>query len=164
MTMNARMVIDDYYKGNVVLPIDVIGIANSQGIEVFRACFEGVFKEDVFGFIEKNGDNKVRIYVNMDNAPVRRRFTIAHELGHYFLHHKDKKELKYIDLRSTRRTKEEVEANKFAAELLMPEKELREEYEKLMFPTIDSLADTFGVSNQAMKFRLSNLGLSVLDA
>jgi len=46
----------------------------------------------------------------------------------------------------------------------MPEKELREEYEKLMFPTIDSLADTFGVSNQAMKFRLSNLGLSVLDA
>lgn len=163
MSISAREVIDKYYnEGKAVLPIDVIGIANAHGIKVYRANFNSKINDDIFGFIEKDGDT-VAIYVNAQNSPTRRRFTIAHELGHFFLHHEGNEELEYLDLRSTKSTKEEVEANKFAAELLIPEAELREEYDRLLFPTIDALAKTFNVSRQAMKYRLSNLGLSVVD-
>ena len=163
MPRSARDVIDEYYGSeNVVLPIDVIGIANAHGINVYRANFHGDIKDDIFGFIEKDSDT-TSIYVNAQNAPTRRRFTIAHELGHYFLRHEGNDELKYLDLRSTKSTPEEIAANQFAAELLIPESELRKEYNKLLFPTVEALAKIFNVSKQAMKYRLSNLRLSVVD-
>ncbi len=45
----------------------------------------------------------------------------------------------------------------------MPETEVKVEYEKLMFPTVEALAKKFGVSKQAMQYRLKNLGLSAIQ-
>jgi Zn-dependent peptidase ImmA (M78 family) len=64
--------------------------------------------------------------------------------------------------------REEIEANRFAANLLMPAdfihacigKELRRKLDEM--ETIDGLARMFGVSSQAMEFRLANLGLKAL--
>lgn len=157
----AQEVLEKYYGSNrVVLPVDVVAIANSNGISVSRASFSGTFSDLVYGFIEKNGSN-VSITVNAKNSPTRRRFTVAHELGHYFLHHKGE-ELEYLDLRSTVISPEEREANQFAADLLMPEKEVKAEHEKLMFPTVEALARKFDVSKQAMQYRLRSLGLSAI--
>lgn len=164
MSKSAEMVINEFYKGNgnVILPIDVVKIANAHGIKIYRATFREHLKNDVFGFIEKN-NGITSIYVNAENSLTRRRFTVAHELGHYFLHHDDGQELNYLDLRSTKSTIEETEANRFAAELLMPEEQVRNEYSNLLFPTVDALARKFQVSKQAMKYRLLNLGLSAID-
>jgi len=163
MQSKARQVLDEFYgSGPVVLPVNVVEIANSHGIDVLRADFGKDLEENVFGLIMKDHDN-VLIYVNKKNAYVRRRFTIAHELGHYFLHHENSNEFGYMDLRSTKRTHEETEANRFAEELLMPEDELRLEHAKLMFPTAERLSEIFQVSKQAMKYRLSRLGLAVVD-
>jgi len=66
--------------------------------------------------------------------------------------------------------KEEIEANAFAAELLMPQEFIWEEISRRLSrrrssPTkdelIDDLARTFKVSPQAMEYRLNNLGILI---
>ncbi|MBQ7524494.1 MAG: ImmA/IrrE family metallo-endopeptidase, partial [Alphaproteobacteria bacterium] len=61
----------------------------------------------------------------------RRIFTLAHEIGHIVLGHRDGGD-RMVDTRSDlvfplKRTKE-YEANEFAGELLMPEEEFRKEW------------------------------------
>lgn len=107
---------------------------------------------------------------NASHPPVRKRFTIAHEIGHYVLHVKQAQSRLFVDRYVYRRDdesatgtdQEEVEANAFAAALLMPEKLLREEIKKNSFDpddedTLSSLAALFSVSTSAMSYRLVNL-------
>src|SRR5687768_8886599 len=63
-------------------PINVEQIANGQKITIRKAPLG-----DVSGLIFREGD-QVIIGVNEDHHKNRRRFTIAHELGHFFLHSK----------------------------------------------------------------------------
>ena len=91
----------------------------------------------------------------------RQRFTLAHELGHIFLEHikrdiYDPEEIRESDVQSSGKTKppKEVEADTFAAELLVP-------YEHLKIYTsdinnIDKLAGIFLVSKQAMTLAVMN--------
>ena len=110
---------------------------------------------------------------NSTHAPVRQRFTIAHEISHYILHlKKNQKSQLFIDRfvfrrdenSSTGNDREEVEANRFAAALLMPETFVRKVIERFDFDlddseAIDSLAKRFNVSTAAMTNRLTTLGL-----
>lgn len=112
-------------------------------------------------------------WVQYNPCPVRSRFSIAHELGHYLLH-KDSRSL-FIDKRnfavyhrnelsSTGEDRLEIEANRFAAALLMPTDMLRNEITKNDFDLGDeevqsSLAKRFNVSTQAMAYRLASLGM-----
>lgn len=155
---DAQAVLHDYYgSAPITLPVDILGIAKKHGISVIRSGFSGDHANDLFGFIEKEGDS-IRIVLNDSNAPTRRRFTAAHELAHYFLHHTGA-DLQFLDMRSTVQNHRESQANKFAAELLMPEDMVRAEYDALLFPTTQQLAKKFGVSEQAMAIRLRNLQL-----
>ena len=112
------------------------------------------------------------IVVNSRHAPARRRFTIAHEIGHYRLH-RNKNDIPVFIDRAVYYRKDkagsmeywmELEANTFAASLLMPEALLDEYLDKhphldLEKPTdIKILADEFEVSKPAMEYRLKNLG------
>ena len=105
----------------------------------------------------------------------RKRFTMAHELGHLLLKHGNPLDIsKNVILfrdDSTSRGSDwmEVEANYFAASLLMPEGILYSEIKKLKNDSksssiteddVKSLADTFEVSSIAMSIRLSNLGFN----
>jgi Zn-dependent peptidase ImmA (M78 family) len=106
--------------------------------------------------------------VNQNDEHTRRRFTIAHELGHYFLHFDAERDPgdseKNSVIVSFRGWKNpiETEANEFAAELLMPAELLRAEYDKAFFPTASFLASKFDVSVSTMKTRLKTLELSYL--
>ena len=122
------------------------------------------YGKNVSGFIKRVGNN-VYIGIESDEAPFRKRFTLAHELGHYILH-PQKGDFEEIDFREkidfTGQGKystdpREQEANAFAAELLMPEEQVREYFNIYHFHEI--LAYIFGVSYEAMKNRLDNLGL-----
>jgi hypothetical protein len=106
-----------------------------------------------------------RIYVSAAEAlraPGRRRFTIAHELGHWYLHADQSSDGQYQrfcrspDLRSTR--SDEGEANEFASALLMPEELLTEAAEKLQM-NVPLLAKRFDVSVPAMRLRLVTLDI-----
>jgi hypothetical protein len=99
-----------------------------------------------------------RILVRSDEPPERRRFTIAHELGHWIC------QCLEGDLRPVYCRAEEIgvdpaakalerEANIFAANLLMPAAPLHD-------VAHDQAPARFGVSDIAMGWRLFNLGLS----
>ena len=140
----------------------------------FNAHAEGV-DADLSGFLFRDAKTKKAIIgVNATHHRNRQRFTIAHELGHYLLHagepvHVDKANVAY---RINRRDEQsasgqddsEREANLFAAELLMParflEKDVAAKGIDLLDDTaVNELANKYGVSAQALTFRLMNIGL-----
>jgi Zn-dependent peptidase ImmA (M78 family)/DNA-binding XRE family transcriptional regulator len=107
-------------------------------------------------------DASVVIGFNQTHPPVRQRFTIAHELGHYLLSHHDHF---HIDLNDQAahgtppgyNWQDERTANDFAAAALMPAAMVTESYED--DPRLNQLAKRFKVSREAMGWRLASLGL-----
>jgi len=124
---------------------------------------------DMSGMLVREQE-RVVIGVNKDHSPARQRFTIAHELGHLHLH-KGRSTIIDSDVRVNFRDKvsslatdrEEIEANRFAAALLMPDHMVRSWVVSESFQTalelVEGLANSFGVSKVAVNFRLVNLGL-----
>jgi Zn-dependent peptidase ImmA (M78 family) len=145
--------------------VPVLDIAKSLGIKVQL----GPLPEDLSGFLvhEKGA---VVIGVNSLHPKPRQTFTVAHELGHYHLHPAnnfiDRKLIYFRDTRSTTAVdRKEIEANQFAANLLMPERFLHHELKGQSVDLEDedrlaNLAKIFGVSVQALMFRLLNLNLA----
>lgn len=151
--------------GTTELPIDVRQLARLEGVVVDPADLG----DEVSGVLIKS-EGRAVIGVNGRDAPTRQRFTIAHELGHFLLH--SDRDL-FVDKQfivhrrdgnsSTGQDPLEVEANQFAAELLMPADKVRDLFNRHPFDFDDEtalrkLASTFGVSPMAMAVRLSSLG------
>jgi Zn-dependent peptidase ImmA (M78 family) len=126
------------------------------------------FSGEVSGIVYRNGDGTAVIGVNSSHTIQRQRFTVAHEIGHLLLHadenlHVDKNFP--IGLRSGISGKSvdqnEIEANQFAAALVMPEELLATDIEpfvgKDVMLAIRRLAKKYRVSEQAMSIRLSSL-------
>jgi Zn-dependent peptidase ImmA (M78 family) len=105
------------------------------------------------------------IRVNRNEARERQRFTIGHELAHYLLHRNiiDSSPDGITDTvlyRSGAPERIEYEANRLAAEIVMPmflvQKELSESYGGIVSEaTIEGLASRFEVSKAAMEIKLS---------
>jgi len=95
------------------------------------------------------------IGVNANTSSTRKRFTIAHEIAHFLLH-KDFLGEGVLDdtfYRSEHLSgAQETEANKFAADILMPYHLLQTTGRNV--ENLDELAKKFGVSTQAMSIRL----------
>ena len=146
-------------------PVDLEAVAAVLGVEVEFVDFE----DDLSGVLLREGDDDAIIAVNLQHHPNRRRFTLAHEIGHLVLHggtYVDRgTSVKFRDSRSGSGTiRDEREANRFAAALLMPGSWVKRavEHTKLDPATdagLQELADSFGVSSLAMSYRLANLGL-----
>lgn len=99
-------------------PVNAQKIAEDSGIEVVFADFPEQLR-DVCGFLDFK--NKI-IYVSNQDAPYRQNFTIAHELGHWFMHGNRVNEYQVLTRRPIGGEKSslEKEANLFAASLLVP--------------------------------------------
>lgn len=144
-------------------PVDVESICCEEGIRIISMDMheiEDIAKKPIAGAIQKHPQFGYTILVNESDIAVRQRFTIAHELGHFFLHmDKDAQENKIITSFRMDSSPKERQANAFAANLLMPESLVRQEHARMVIPVSDSLADIFRVSKQAMRFRLDELEL-----
>lgn len=146
-------------EGVCQLPVDPVYIAERLGLKVHQAYLE----HDVSGMLAKREGQDAEIYVNARDSEARRRFSCAHELGHYVkrVSGDEHDSFGYIDRRGPTASQgtepEEIFANQFAAELLMPEHFVRK-YAADLGPT--GLAVKFGVSVGAMKIRFENLGLT----
>jgi len=148
----------------VPLPVNPFEIAQRLGIKAFTAGLD----EGVSGILVKRAGQDAEIYVHASDSPNRQRFTCAHELGHYVKRSAAGDEAwEYVEHRnlitSQGTNQEEIYANKFAAGLLMPEAMVRDRFQRLKeskgTPSPAALAFEFGVSADAMQFRLANLGL-----
>jgi Zn-dependent peptidase ImmA (M78 family) len=129
-------------------PFDVIGLATSIGLVVDILPLSN----DIPGFLKREG-NGWKIGVNSLHHPNRRRFTVAHELGHYFLHRSEGDfEDTILFRRDYQVNRREREANEFASKLLMPTSEFRRELAVNNYD-ISSVARVFGVSGAAAEFR-----------
>lgn len=159
----------EQYKLSSV-PIDVEKLASLMGAEVKTDDFD----ETLSGFAYQKHGMKF-IGVNSTESQERQRFTIAHELGHLYLH---RRPVSYdagtsvMMFRNSRSSDgadiKEIEANRFAAELLMPEQRVRADLKKRgeidLFgdnsKLIKELAEKYRVSEQAMAIRLNTLYFS----
>lgn len=135
-------------------------IASDHGIRILEADLY-----EMSGALRKENDHWV-IYVNRSDSQQRKLFTIAHELGHFFVHRDLCDE--FIDSQFVARnnrekhTERELEANEFAGNLIMPELMIRERVAgDITEDTLLSLAKSFGVSTLAMETRLRNLGYAI---
>ena len=144
-------------------PVPVERVARILGIKVKRTDLGG----DCSGVLVRNG-NRAVIGINSQHSINRRRFSIAHEIGHFDLHRGDTYidrgyRIHFRDLDSGSGTKrEEMEANAFAAALLMPATLVRNAFERQPFEftednVLEMLAKKFKVSTQAMTYRLMKL-------
>jgi len=149
-------------------PVPVADIAKALGVQVQYQAAE----DDLSGFLYRDRNRQLAIIgVNAEHHPNRRNFTAAHELGHFLLHefddvHVDRRFKVWLrnETSSQGTDDEEKEANLFAAELLMPARFLECDVEEIgTFDALDervleTLAEQYGVSTQAMTFRLAYLG------
>lgn len=143
------------------LPIDPILIAGDLGVQVYTANLDG----DVSGMLVKHAELDPVIYLQAKDSSNRQRFTCAHELGHHYRlsnglvpGHTSTGDWEYVEHRSLLAREgtdtEEIFANRFAAALLMPRDLVRERPDR----PVSVLAAEFGVSIDAMGYRLANLG------
>lgn len=101
------------------------------------------------GSILVHAPNDFDILIPYYTSPLRDRFTIAHELGHYFLHSQQGKSPIIAYRRGA--TRIEREANWFAAGLLMPKQAFVEQFQRL--GSLPLVAEYFGVSVDAARVR-----------
>ncbi|MBD3244479.1 MAG: ImmA/IrrE family metallo-endopeptidase [Candidatus Moranbacteria bacterium] len=142
-------------------PIDVTLLAQKQGYKVYEVLFDD---KDIAG-MTVDSDKEKSIYVSKQDNEGRKRFTIAHELAHAILHHKKlKKEKRIVDYRkpltdyeNSAELRREIQANMFAAELLMPEHLTRKFWD--FKKDVDEMANFFTVSPKAAVVRLESLSL-----
>jgi Zn-dependent peptidase ImmA (M78 family) len=136
------------------IPIDPVQIARRLGIDVFEVSLD----REVSGALIKGRGQDPEILLNATDSSNRKRFTCAHELGHFVRRSDNLHEYEYIDFRdqlsSTGTDHEEMYANSFAANLLMPE-DIVKRYRSRADDV--ELALLFDVSREAMNNRLKNL-------
>jgi Zn-dependent peptidase ImmA (M78 family) len=159
-------VIDRIKAFTATAPVNVEALIESFGVDLQR---KAPLHPDIAGEIQRLSDNRYRISANEADHYYRRRFTMAHELGHYLLH-RDLIGTGVDDNRAYRSTdvgtfhnrnitsEHESEANRFAANLLMPGSLVRR-YHAELGGDIAKLSRQFQVSFEAMAYRLKSLGL-----
>lgn len=154
-------------RGIAPFPYDAI----ERDREDLKILLTDRLNEEISGainFIKE--ESKFFILINKNKPDTRKNFTIAHELGHYFLHPETvKKEEAIIDADNTidssilfrldnaEYSRIETEANNFAASLIMPEDLVRKAWDDLS--DIKEIANVFKVSPSAMSIRLEKLGI-----
>lgn len=145
--------------------VPVEKIANHLGLSIEYA----EFGTSVSGVLVMSGQSGT-IGINKNEPRVRQRFSIAHEIGHYWFHRDssdvfidDNFNIQFRDVRSsTGEARHEIQANMFAACLLMPASLLRKEVERGHIELADDeqlkkLAGLFEVSVAAMTYRVTGL-------
>ena len=153
-----------HQHGLYSIPVDPVVLANELGIRVNNAKFS---EPSLTAMLSKRGSN-IWILLDESGSPSRKRFSIAHEIGHHFLHLESDGEIvdrnadlfrlsEYATSEITPERRREIEANQFAAALLMPEQLVRQVWPD--FSSVLEMAKLFQVSEESMGYRIVSLGL-----
>jgi len=145
-------------------PVNIEAIVRSLGLELDK---KATLDDEISGQLERLEGRKFKISANKDHHYFRQRFTIAHELGHFMLHadligegvDDNKAYRSGPDGRFYNQAigdREEAEANRFAARILIPKPKVMEV--AAINTDVATLAKQFQVSPAAMEIRLKSLG------
>jgi Zn-dependent peptidase ImmA (M78 family) len=144
----ARKILRESQSLRVPVPID--NIAKHYGFKVVPLDQPA---EQFSGILHKG---KRAIGINKSHHPVRQRFSLAHELGHFFLDHPTVDEILPDDLEMIERKTYEAEADEFAGELLVPRELLKELLKQNQ--DIEFLREQFNVSRHVIVIQLTKHG------
>ncbi len=141
-------------------PVDLDAIARDLGINVYKENLGETISGRIIRDPRKGGRSGFAIYVNSTHHTNRQSFTLAHEIAHYVLH-RDLIESGVVDdvmyRDSILGSNYESQANRMASDILIPialVKKYKTENPQL---DVDGLAKIFGVSQAAMKIKLSKI-------
>ncbi|MGB0682758.1 MAG: ImmA/IrrE family metallo-endopeptidase [Magnetovibrionaceae bacterium] len=149
-----------------LVPIEKV----AEELEIAEIRYE--FIENLDGALVTDEEKSIgSVLINKTLSPERKRYTIAHELGHFLNPYHtpppsgrfncSAEDLAKSDKSSPdKRVQQEVEANRFAAELLMPRKRFIKKVRRLMGLDLEhvlQLAGDFGVSKEAAARRYVKL-------
>jgi Zn-dependent peptidase ImmA (M78 family) len=143
------------------LPVDPVALANRLDIKVI----ETPLPNNVSGGLIKQDGNTPMIVLNEKDSRQRKRFTCAHELGHYVYRVETglDGDYEYTDLRgvlaSSGTNYEEKFANRFAGALLLPQESVKKLFKEES--PVFMMATQFDVSAEAMQVRLRVLDLGL---
>lgn len=136
-------------------PVKLGSIAKDLGLVVKVGSLEA----GISGKILNKGTH-FEIHVNKHEIKERQRFTLAHEISHYLLH-RDLIGDGIVDTilyRSTLSDSREAEANRLAADILMPKFKVHKVYSELgdvnEVQKYEHIAKVLGVSTTALKIRM----------
>jgi len=152
-SLDARPIIAGFQKS---APVQVIPIASQLGLKVYNV---NNWDDEISGMIvrdeKRGGSSGFAIYVNGKHPEVRRRFTMAHEIAHFVLHRSLIGDGVQDDAlyRSKLSSAIEAEANRYAADILMPWSLLNEQISNGN-NSVEALARAFNVSKSSMSIRL----------
>ena len=135
-------------------PFNIVEFVQGLGIKIKYDDLPN----NISGMLTKE-DNAYVIVVEKKHPANRQRFTIAHELAHYFLHKNVKEKFEdAVFFRGSATDSIEFQANLFAGEILMPKEEFLAQIENGK-SKIEELAEYFGVSTLAIRVRAKQLNL-----
>ncbi len=142
---------------------NIVDLANELGVSVYEVPFtENPEINAMLVYKDEKNDNKPTIYIKKTLPDTRKRFTLAHELGHFVLHKKAgvKFRLDGFDYSSDADyALEETEANFFAATILVPKEELKK-LRSFFDNNFEVIADYFGVSKEVVENRIKWLKMN----
>ncbi|MDF3821776.1 XRE family transcriptional regulator [Leptospira sp. 96542] len=138
--------------------LDLISKIENQSIITLPMKFAN---EDKFSACAIDVDSRQPLIIYNSNHPFDRiRFSVAHEIGHIFLHHHGETEFKDFSIPFEFREKDrEDQANTFASEFLMPENEMKKELNGLTIEKLQRLKFKWRVSMAALLERAYRLNI-----
>jgi Zn-dependent peptidase ImmA (M78 family) len=152
-----RLLETSWWSLGRTVPVDPYHLARGLGLAVQVIPL----RADESGNIVISPDTAPVISLNKYDSEHRRRFTCAHEIGHYVKRVQNSIEQRFVDFRDTLagigQDPSEIFANQFAAALLMPAPQVQEL--RQLGASVPDMARRFGTSSQAMELRLRNLRL-----
>ncbi len=143
-----------FKKYNLTCPVDLHSLAKRLNIEVYET---DDLPDRVSGVVTRLEDLKWVASINRRHTYGRRRFTLAHEIGHVVLNHCDVGFQIVIVKSESKLTLKERQADVFAAELLMPKHAFQNAYFNRGIKDPGELAKLFGVSKQAVEIRIEQI-------
>lgn len=147
----AQEVLNNHWDGE--FPVKVSAISRKMGVTPYRAALP----DGVSGMIIKEPGRDARSYADSRESDERRRFTFAHELGHYVerISTADDNDFAFKDARSKDYDLHEFYADEFAGALLMPERQFKAMVDE--GKSLIDIAARFGVSVAAARKRRERL-------
>ena len=140
--------------------VNIEKLIKSRGVLII---YDDALESAKSGYLKRVNGTWV-IGVNKKHNRKRQRFTLAHEFAHYILHKNEDTVFEdEILFRDNNLTSIEYAANRFAAELLMPQ----EIFEKSIIKgetSLEDLSNKFDVSTLAVKNRVLTLGYNLKNA
>lgn len=131
-------------------PIDLFLIAKNEGFNVQLLDQPSKFS----GILHKG---RKAIGLNKHHHINRQRFSLAHEMAHYYLDHPEVQKLQSFDRVSKAEKIYDQEADEFAGEILVPRSLLKKELRQIH--TLEEISNKFQVSQSMMTIQILKHGL-----